>query len=188
MFAGQTSMVEPRSGPSPDIPVVSTVVAFDDWYVAQYSAAVRFAYLLCHDTADAEDLAQDAFIAASRRWHQIGGYERPDLWVRRAIANRANNRLRKLYRGTRAMARLETDATFTVDLTSRTEDAYVLAALARLPDRQRVAVALTYLEDMDLIDVAAVLGCSPETARTHRRRGEDRLRMILTAEHDNAGK
>ena len=47
----------------------------------------------------------------------------------------------------------------------------VWQAVRALPKRQAVALAMTYLEDSSLDEVAEVLGCSPGTVKTHLRRG-----------------
>lgn len=173
-----------QDGQEPRPTVSRAPVDFDEWYRREYPRAVRFAYALTHDAEDAEDLAQDAFIAASARWDELSTYERPDLWVRRAISNRSKSRLRRLYSTARTMARLRAQATFVVDPTTRVEDHEALAALAQLPERQRTAVALTYLEDRPLAEIAEVLQCTVETARTHRRRGEARLQTLIGGTED----
>lgn len=52
-------------------------------------------------------------------------------------------------------------------------------ALLRLTKRQRDAVVLRYIADLSEADVAALLGCSPGTVKSHLNRGTSRLRLIL---------
>jgi RNA polymerase sigma factor (sigma-70 family) len=61
-------------------------------------------------------------------------------------------------------------------------DPWLDAALARLPARQRAAVALAYLEDLPVDDIAKALGCAVSTAKTHLARGRDALRRAADAE------
>ena len=46
--------------------------AFEDFYSQEYSAVVGLAYALSGSRSGAEDLAQEAFLAAHRNWHRIG--------------------------------------------------------------------------------------------------------------------
>ena len=57
-------------------------------------------------------------------------------------------------------------------------------ALLELPKRQREAVVLRYIADLSEADVAALLGCSPGTIKSHLNRGTTRLRLAL---HDSPG-
>jgi RNA polymerase sigma-70 factor (ECF subfamily) len=62
------------------------------------------------------------------------------------------------------------------------ESADVWEAVRRLPKRQAQVVALYYLEDRSLDDVAAALAMSVETVRTHLRRARQRLARRLRLE------
>ncbi len=55
----------------------------------------------------------------------------------------------------------------------------VLGALGRLPERQRVAVTLRYLEDLPYADISEVTGWPESTCRTLVRRGIGRLGVLL---------
>src|SRR6476661_494727 len=60
-------------------------------------------------------------------------------------------------------------------------DAWLDTAMRSLPHRQRVAVALTYLEDRPIREVAEILGCGVATAKTHLARGRVSLRRAAEA-------
>ncbi|WP_418060717.1 sigma-70 family RNA polymerase sigma factor [Pimelobacter simplex] len=60
-------------------------------------------------------------------------------------------------------------------------DAWVLAALAELTPRQRTAVLLRHLDDLDLASIAEVMSCSTGTAKSHLSRGMERLRAHVPA-------
>ena len=53
------------------------------------------------------------------------------------------------------------------------------AAVARLPDKQRIAVALRHADDWGYDDIATVLECSPAAARQNVKAGLDRLKEVL---------
>jgi RNA polymerase sigma-70 factor (ECF subfamily) len=60
-----------------------------------------------------------------------------------------------------------------MDLPEETEAFW--AEVRRLPHRQRVAIALFYVEDRPVAEIAAVLGCAEATARVHLLRGRRSL-------------
>jgi hypothetical protein len=59
---------------------------FDVFYRRELRPVVGLAYVLTGRRSAAEDLAQEAFVAAYRRWRDIGGYDDPGAWVRRVVA------------------------------------------------------------------------------------------------------
>ncbi|HZD22944.1 MAG TPA: sigma factor [Acidimicrobiia bacterium] len=63
--------------------------SFETFYRREYDKAVRLALVLSGSRWGAEDLAQEAFIEAHRRWEDIGRYEDPEGWVRRVISNQS---------------------------------------------------------------------------------------------------
>ena len=65
---------------------------FRSVFTAAYGPVVRTVWLVVHDRAAAEDIAQDAFVELYRHWKKVRRYERPDLWVRRASRTRGCSR------------------------------------------------------------------------------------------------
>jgi RNA polymerase sigma-70 factor (ECF subfamily) len=59
------------------------------------------------------------------------------------------------------------------------DDRLVRAAVDALPVQQRVAVALHYLEDRPVAEIAELMGCAPATARVHLHRGRQALHAAL---------
>lgn len=150
---------------------------FPSFYQAEYRAVVGLGYVLCGNRGHAEDLAQEAFAEAHRRWDEIGHYDNPGAWVRRVMINRSRSRVRRLITETKALTRLagraEVDAPTTLDLPDRSEE--VWAAVRNLPTRQGQAIALRYWDDLGIDQIAAILGCSTETVKTHLKRGRAAL-------------
>ena len=68
-------------------PPLRLVEPFEHFYRAEYRAVVGLAYALSGSRLAAEDIAQDAFIAAHRAWDRVGTYDQPGAWVRRVVAN-----------------------------------------------------------------------------------------------------
>src|SRR5687768_10837221 len=79
---------------------------FDRLYRQEYAPLVRLAWTLTGRWAVAEELVQEAFLRAHRRWDTIGTYQRPGAWVRRILLNLATSRARRMAAEARALVRL----------------------------------------------------------------------------------
>jgi RNA polymerase sigma-70 factor (ECF subfamily) len=149
---------------------------YDRFYRRELPAMVALAAAITGSTVAAEDLAQEALIRAYRRWDEIGGYEKPGAWVRRVTVNLALSTRRRMGAEVRARLRLTRPTTLQPH---PSEHDHVWAAVATLPGRQRAAVALHYLEDRSVADIAQILDCSESTARVHLHRGRTTLASLL---------
>ena len=85
---------------------VAAVPAFDQLYRSDYRRLVALAYGLSGSRTAAEELAQEAFLAAHRRWDEIGAYDDPSAWLRRVVVNRSVSLLRRRVAEGLALARL----------------------------------------------------------------------------------
>lgn len=149
--------------------------AFDAFYRSNYASVVRLAYSLCGSMQVAEELAQEAFVTAHQRWERLGGFDRPDLWVRRVVINRSISFRRREATERRALEQLhDRDATGTT-VDPPLGDAELWAALRELSPRQAEALALFYVEDQPISEVAKILGLGEETVKTHLKRGRAAL-------------
>jgi len=151
--------------------------AFDTFARGERRALVAFAWSLTGDRAMAEDLAQEALEAAWHRWDQVGAYDKPGAWARRVVANRAIDRGRRRGRERRALSRWVARTDTTVE--SPPDDDEFWRAVRALPDRQAQAVALRYLEDLTVADIASVLDCAEGTVKVHLHRGRLALARTL---------
>jgi RNA polymerase sigma-70 factor, ECF subfamily len=131
----------------------------DQLYLREFRPVVALAYALTGSRSAAEELAQDAFLEAHRAWDRISGYEDPGGWVRRVVANRAVSRLRRRTAEARALSLFASRRVAVHELAG--DDAEFWQEVRKLPARQAQAVALHYLEDRSVADVAEVLGISP---------------------------
>lgn len=162
-------------GPAPVDVVVGA--RFDDFYRAQYPPLARLLWAITGRWAIAEELTQEALLAAHRSWPRVVALERPDLWVRRVAVNRAISAHRRLLTEAAVLARLPQTTTPPIE---PPDDRDVWAAVRRLPRRQAAALVLTAADGLTFDEAGEVLGCSGETARTHARRARQRLRELLT--------
>ena len=129
----------------------------------------------------AEDLAQEAFLAAHRKWARIAAYEQPGSWVRRVVANLSISAFRRRLTEAKALGRLALGQASTLPELSA-EDAQFWRAVRALPRRQAQVVALHYLEDRSVADIADALGIAPGTVKKHLHDGRRQLAGRLELE------
>jgi RNA polymerase sigma-70 factor (ECF subfamily) len=157
--------------------------AFGELVLAHQRLAFRTAYLLTGSAADAEDAAQVGFVKA---WQALGRFRRGSPfrpWLLAIVANEAKNRTRAGSRRDALAERLAAEAgsgdaapSPERALERRADQTMLAAALARLPEEQRVTVGLRYLLDLSEEDVAAVLGVRRGTVKSRLSRALERLR------------
>ena len=165
---------------APDHPVLPRTATFDDFYRSNYAPVVRLAYSLCGSVPIAEELAQEAFVTAHGRWTDLHRFDRPDLWVRRVVINRSISYRRRQATERRALELLPEPDAVTSD--PALGDTDLLRALRELSPRQAETLALFYLEDQPLSEVAKILGLGEETVKTHLKRGRAALAAKLGSE------
>jgi RNA polymerase sigma-70 factor (ECF subfamily) len=139
---------------------------------------LALAHVLSGSPSLAEEVAQEAFMAAYGQWDRI---ENPEGWVRTVVSNKVQSWRRRRYAEARALTRLGKGRESTVDELPA-ETAHFWGEVRRLPRRQAQALALFYLEDRSVADTAGILGCSESTAREHLMRGRKTLAERLRVE------
>lgn len=151
---------------------------FDAFFRREYRSLVGLAFVLTGDRATAEDLAQDALLAAHRKWDELADYDDPGAWVRRAVANRSASVWRRRARELRAMTRLRARAVEVIPALDAPDDEFWDTVRA-LPARQAQCVALRYLEDRPTEEIAEILEIAPATVRVHLHEGRATLARQL---------
>jgi RNA polymerase sigma factor (sigma-70 family) len=159
--------------------------SFADFYRRQWRDVVGLGFVLTGDQWVAEELAQEGFAAACRKWDQVGGMDRPGAWVRRVVVNQSVSRLRRRGVERRAFARMGASGV-SEGLIVDARSAEVWAAVRALPRRQGQVIALVYFDGMTVPEASQVIGCSRETARTHLKRGKKALATRLGEEDADA--
>jgi RNA polymerase sigma-70 factor (ECF subfamily) len=144
---------------------------FEAFYVREYHAVVRLAYALSGSRLVAEDIAQDAFLRAFHDWPRI---RHPSAWVRKVAVRRAGRTVQRRLLEARAVARLVAGRGPAVAELPE-EDAEVWRAVRALPRRQAQAVALFYVEDLSIQQIAVVLDCAEGTVKAQLHRGRQAL-------------
>jgi RNA polymerase sigma-70 factor, ECF subfamily len=158
---------------------------FDQFYQASYGRMVALVTAFAGSRADAEDIAQEAYARALARWSRIGGYDVPEAWVRKVALRLAIDSGRRLRRGLLTSARI---AALRVPPAPEPGDELKYtplgAALMSLPVRERQVLALHYLADVTVTEIAVECGLPPGTVRTRLRSGRRHLEQLLTDESE----
>jgi len=174
-----------REGIDAGVLAAASREAFEDFYVTEYRAVVGLAYVLSGDRSIAEDLAQEAFLAAHRNWSRIARYERPGAWVRRVVVNLSASALRRRFAEARALVRLTPrEAPAAPELSA--SDAEFWAALRSLPRRQAQVAALFYVDDRPVAEIAEILDMAVGTVKKHLHDARRRLSEALRLEDGDA--
>ena len=145
-------------------------VEFEQVFRSSYPTVLRTAYLVLHDRGRAEEVTQEAFLRLYERWRKAIRYDHPVAWVR-TVAVRD------------AIRRAERERAADGDWSPRRQrgaddhhpDLDLLDAVAALPPRQRAAVALFYLEDRPIDEIAVLMGVSSSTVKQHLFQARNRL-------------
>jgi RNA polymerase sigma factor (sigma-70 family) len=145
---------------------------YDDFFRQVLPRAVGVAMRVTGERASAEDAAIEALARAHLHWQRIGVLPWREAWVLRVAARQALRHLPK-QRTLTAMPAASDEAE-SVALRQA-----LVAALRRLPTRQREAVVLRYLADMSEADVGLALGIRQGTVKTHLHRGLAALRVLM---------
>ena len=142
---------------------------------AHWPRAHRAAYLVVHDAALAEDIAQEAFLSAIRNLDRFDRRRPFGPWLHRIVVNRAIDAARA--RTLRAESELGEHLRGEAD--PEPVDRAVLAALAALPPEQRAVVVMRHLLDYTPGEIARALDLPRGTVNSRLRRGLDAIRGAL---------
>ncbi len=158
---------------------------FEALFRAHWPRAYRAAYLVVHDAAAAEDIAQEAFLAAVRALGRFDGRRPFGPWLHRIVVNRAIDwsRARTLRReiGDDDTVATAPDASPPAAAGARFSDD-VMHALAGLSPEHRAVVVLRYLLEYTPGEIAELLGVPRGTVNSRLRRGLDELQGPLGKE------
>ncbi|MEY2420503.1 MAG: hypothetical protein QOI95_570 [Acidimicrobiaceae bacterium] len=153
---------------------------FESFYRSDRRRVVALAYGLSGSRMAAEELAQDAFLAAFRSWDRVGGYTDPGAWVRRVVLNRAASGVRRRMAEARALTRFSSRPSPPAELAP--PDAEFWAAVRALPRRQAQIVALYYVDDRSVDDIATVLELAAGTVKATLFQARKALAVALQCE------
>jgi RNA polymerase sigma-70 factor (sigma-E family) len=143
---------------------------FRDFIVERLTPLLRYATAMTCDPHLAQDVVQEVLIRAQRDWDRIGALDRPDAYLRKMVVNEYLSLRRR-----RANRDLTMSHPLLIQLGSAVEDHAASLVerdamrirIARLSRRQRAAIVLRYYENLADPDIAAAMGCSTATVRSH---------------------
>jgi RNA polymerase sigma factor (sigma-70 family) len=146
---------------------------------------VRLARLFVDDRDAAEDVVQEAFLRLARHAGRIDAIDRAPAYLRSIVLNLARDHNRRGLVSLRHHATAGRDVDVTDDIADRLvrseEHQRVLDAVRRLPTRQRDCIALRYFEEQSIEQIAATLGLSANSVKTHLQRAMAALDRTLGA-------
>jgi RNA polymerase sigma-70 factor (sigma-E family) len=146
---------------------------FADFAAAQTGPLLGLAHALTASPHDAWDLTQETLARMAERWGRTR-FDEPAAYARTVMARLNVDRLRRLRRELLRPDRAEEAVVAVPELGEL--DGWLVEALRTLTPRQRTALALRHVEDLDVRTIAARMGCSEGTVKSQLSRGTERLR------------
>ncbi len=162
---------------------------FREFVAARSRSLLHTAYLLTGDWEQGRDLVQTALASTARRWSRLRDRQQPEIYVRRAIYHAQVDRFRLLSWGRETVTDTLPDqpsaqGTTWADSVVQRHD--IMAALRRLPRRQRAVIVLRYFEDLPDAEIAAILGIAQGTVRSQTHKALASLRTTLAEAEPSA--
>src|SRR5215469_3444169 len=153
---------------------------FAEFYAAAWDDCLRIVTVSVGNRAPGEDLVAEAFTKAWASWRKVRGLAEPRAWIIRSALNAHVSWWRRYRREVALGSHHHTAATSQ----DPALDSTLVAALRRLPIRQRQVVALRLLLDLDTATTAQMLGMSGSTVATHLHRAIVALRREIRGLND----
>lgn len=146
-------------------------------YAACYQRLVVQLYPVAGDLAEAQDVVQEAFVRLLAAPGRLARLTSPEAWLRTVALNVLRSRWRRGKVLRRLLPRIEAESAEVPG--ADPEHVALMAALRQLPAGQRAAIALHYLADLPVAEVAGALGVSAGTVKSRLSRGRAALAELL---------
>jgi RNA polymerase sigma-70 factor, ECF subfamily len=155
--------------------------AFAELVSRYYKPVYRMVWRMMNGNAETEDVAQEAFVKLWQNPAQVREAKALKGWLMRVASNLAIDRLRrKPHTDIDAIAEVADPRQNTgAGLEERTVTARVNQAIARLPERQKLALTLVYFEGMSNISAASAMEISVDAIESLLTRGRRALKESL---------
>ncbi len=151
--------------------------AVGDLYAGSYRRLVVQVYAVTGDVNEAQEAVQEAFVRILGDPKRLARLENPESWLRRVAVNVARSRYRRRRMLDTLLRRVEPPPAVP-DLSP--DHVMLMAALRTLPRGQRDVLALHYLADLSVEEVARTLDVSTGTVKSRLARGRTVLAGLLT--------
>ncbi|WP_339860330.1 sigma-70 family RNA polymerase sigma factor [Paremcibacter congregatus] len=149
----------------------------------------RYAYVLCRNHHDADDLVQETLVKAISAAHTYKPEKDLRVWLFAILHNTFISSKRKLARRTRAAAFLdglsEQDGEVQTQQEQNVEARHTVRMMARLTPDQQAALSLIALEDMSYEEAAGILDVPVGTLMSRLARGRDALRKMMSGKEES---
>jgi RNA polymerase sigma-70 factor (sigma-E family) len=155
---------------------------FAEFYQASRDSCLRAVAASTGDRDAAEDLVAEAFARAWAAWRTVGRHPAPQAWVvRTALNTKVSWWRRRRHEDPLPPEDIQPSRPAEAATADQPVDRAIMAALRRLPARQREVIALRVFLDLDTAQTAKVLGIAPGTVTAHLARAAATLRTDLSA-------
>lgn len=161
--------------------IVADSTEFEIFYQREFSALAVVAGTVAGNRSVGEDIAQEALSRAHKNWGKVSSMDKPGAWARRVAINLAIGKKRRFASEAKALLRLGPPAAEAPE--QRRGDPAVWAAVDQLPPRQRAVIALHYLEDRPVAEIAEILDCSVSAATSNLHKARTNLATTLGDSH-----
>ncbi|GAA2594271.1 SigE family RNA polymerase sigma factor [Dactylosporangium fulvum] len=160
--------------------MVSDGERIDEIYAGSFQRLVVQVYAVTGDLAEAQEAVQEAFVRALAAPKRFGRLMNPEAWLRRVAINVSRSRYRRRRTLEVLLHRIGPPP---VVPDPNPQHVALMDALRRLPVGQRHAIALHYLVDLPVEEVALTLGVSAGTVKSRLSRGRAALAALLIDLH-----
>jgi len=164
---------------------------FAEFYRESCDDCLRTVVVSVGNRDTAQDLVDEAFARAFASWRTVSRHPAPAAWVVRTALNANISRWRRRRRevpvpdpGLLADPAAVVDPAAVEGAAAGLVEPRIMAALLRLPARQRQVVALRLFLDLDTGRTAEVLGIAPSTVKAHLARAVTALRDLIPTPHE----
>lgn len=162
--------------------------AFGELLGRHAGAVAGFSYRMLGNAAEADDIAQEAFLRLWRGREKWEPRAQVRTWLLRVAHNLCIDRFRRREVVTNEFPEVaDGRPSPAAELQSKQVGRIVLEALAALPERQRSAIGLVYYEGLSNVEAAEVLGVSIDALESLLSRGRRSLRHNLSHLHPHLG-
>ena len=156
--------------------VVAEPISFEEFFEAEARTLFRRLCAVTGNSAEAEEIMQDAFLALWARWDRVGAIADPTAYLYRTAMNVFRKRSRRAALALRRALALAPEVTPFSEIDEQQD---VVAALSELSPRQRAALVLTDVMDYSSEEAARVLGVTAGTVRGLASRARENLRRQI---------
>lgn len=156
-------------------------------YNLYYKAMFNTAFRIVKNSAEAEDIMQEAFLTAFRKIEDYKGDATLGAWLKRIVVNRAIDQFNKKQQlvsldEVSDIPAIEDNNENYLEILSYKID-QIRFGIERLPDDDRIVLSLFLLEGYDHDEISEILNISNNASRTRFSRAKQRLRELLSQEH-----